>query len=125
MKFTTAIKMNWLVQKVPWTDFWRVWEMFKWQLVYWDNSQVIYVHKWFITNFWSIPPLFRIFFNPTKYLAYILHDKMYSKEYKSKLTREDKDKILFESLWVEWAWLVTRLFIYMWVRIFWGLYYKK
>jgi len=127
MKFTTAISENWLLQKIPWTDLWTVFKSFKWEVVYWDRNTTITVPYWTITDFWSIPFFLRTFINPTKYISYILHDYLYSNDFminRKILSRKDKDLILLESLWVEWAFLFTRVLIYLWVRIWGGLFYK-
>ena len=128
MKFTTAISENWLLQKLPWTDLWTVFNSFKWEVVYWDRNTIITVPYGTVTDFGSIPFFLRAFINPTKYISYILHDYLYENDFLINwkiLSRKDKDLILFEALWVEWAFLFTRVLIYLWVRIWGGLFYNK
>jgi hypothetical protein len=50
------------------------------------------------TDFGTIPPLFRIFFNPTGHLAYVLHDYIYEHRLYS---REECDLILVDALIAE------------------------
>ena len=156
MKYTTAtLKKNWLLQKIPWTDYWIVKEEFIWFVNYETKLSYIIIPKWFRTNFWSIPKLLQIIFSPTKYLAYVLHDYLYSK--KARIILSDKidsfdkeinslhvsfenwdkteiytipnrkfaDKTLREAIKVEWWIFLERFFIYLWVRMFWFLKFNK
>lgn len=129
MKFTKAIvrlKENWLLQKVENTNNFLVKSEFFWILDYKvENSEMIIIPKDFSTDFWSIPQFLWWLFNPTKYLAYILHDFLYSKEYIGKLNRKDADKILKEALKVEGMWRCWRWLVYLAVRLFWWQFYKK
>ncbi len=127
MKYTKAIRVNletnWLLEKIPSTEFWRVWKEFHWLVDYFDVSTRIIIEEGFITDFWSIPKFMRWFFDPTKYLAYILHDYMYRKE--SRHTRYDADISLLQALGIEWMGIFKRRIIFWTVRTFWGLFYKK
>ena len=77
MKFTIAMKKNWLLKKLPRTDLFEVREEFNWWVDYDNKLNNIMVPKWFKTNFWSIQRTLRVFFSPTKYISYILHDWLY------------------------------------------------
>jgi hypothetical protein len=135
LKFTSAIslKQNWLLQKIPNSDLWRVKKEFIWFLNYQDKKEYVIVARWFTSNFWSIPKPLRIFFNPTKYVSFLLHDALYTKnsfisiwEFKAREpTRKEADYILLEALNVEWAWIIEKFCIYIWVRSFWFLFFKK
>jgi hypothetical protein len=134
MKFTQAVlKKNWLLRKIPRSKYWRVEEEFVWFLDYESKKEWVEIHKWFKTDFGSIPKILQNIFNPTKYLAYILHDFLYSKEWviRSKnwniinYTRKEADLILLEALRVEWASIFERLFVYLGVRLGGFLFFKK
>jgi len=135
MKYTNAIKLwhNWLLKKIPNSNYWEVMEEFCWYINYNNKTKKIIVPVWFKTNFWSIPKPLRIFFNPTKYIWYILHDYLYSKEWKIiyfdkyylSYTRKESDLILLETLNLEKANILEKLCIYGWVRIWWFLFFKK
>ena len=134
MKFTQAVlHKNWLLKKIPRSNKWKVETEFVWFIDYNTKKEYVEIHKWFKTDFGSIPKFLQWIFSPTKYLAYILHDYLYSKNWciKSKVTisvnytRKDADLILRKALKVEWASKIERLFIYLWVRLFWWIKYKK
>lgn len=134
MKFTKAVKIkhNGLLKKIPNSDLFEVVEQFVWYIDYTNKKELIIIPKWFKTNFWSIPRLLRFFFNPVQYISYILHDYCYSKNsfitrwiYKREIKRKEGDMILLESLNIEWAWTIEKLFIYIWVRRFWWLNFRK
>ena len=129
MKFTKAkvkLKENWLLQKIINTNNFLVKSEFFWILDYEkENSEIIIVPKDFCTDFWSIPQFLWWFYNPTKYLAYILHDFLYSKKYIWKIDRKESDKILLEALKVEWMNFIKRWLVYLAVRWFGLLFYKK
>lgn len=124
MKFTLAMQHNWLLRKIPNTDLFSVWESFIWYMDYESKTDRIVVKKWFKTNFWSIPRLLRIFFNPTRYVSYILHDRGYSKLNK-KYSRKEIDLMLLEALYVEWASFIERFSIYYWLRVGWWVAWRK
>ena len=136
MKYTKAIKLwhNGLLKKLPNTNYFEVREVFSWFVDYNNKKEIISVSEWFKTNFWSIPKPLRIFFNPTKYIGYILHDYLYSDigvMYNTSnwnelyYSRKDADQILLATLHLEWAGFIERTLVYIWVRIWWGLFYKK
>ena len=136
MKFTrarTILLKNWLLRKIPWTKYWEVIQEFVWYLNYENKVRKIIVPKWFKTDFGSIPIPMRMFFNPTKYLAYILHDFLYDIEWKiisdlsdnKQHNRLEADYILFEALEVEWMNTIWNVIIFIWVRLWWALAYDN
>jgi len=135
MKYTKAIKLwhNWLLKKIPKSNFWEVKEEFYWYIDFENKRGKIIVPVWFKTNFWSIPRLLRIFFDPTKYIWYIVHDYLYSEEWVIELndwwetwyTRKESDQILIATLNLESARIIEKFCIYIWVRIWWFLFYKN
>jgi len=121
MKFTLAISHNGLLKKLPNTNLFEVRESFEWYIDYNNKKGKIIVPVGLKTDFWSIPRFLWIFLNPTKYISFILHDYLY----KTWLyTRKQSDIILLEALTVEWASKLERIFIYIWVRVFWWIFYK-
>lgn len=118
---------NWSVEKIGGTSLWRVVTPFLWYIDYEDKEWwVVIAEKDFVFNYWSIPRIFRIFFDPTRYNSYCLHDAMYTDkrmyhigndEY-TPMTRKEADKILLEWIRYEWAWFFERLLIYLGVRLF-------
>jgi len=124
MKFTVAMKQNWLLKKIPNTKYFEVRESFIWLLDYSNKKEKIIILKWFKTDFWTIPRLLRIFFNPTRYISYVLHDWGYSK-YNVKYSRKQIDLMLLEALNVEWASMIEKSLVYLGVRMFWWIKYKK
>ena len=135
MKFTLAVtlKKNGLLKKLPNSDLFEVREEFIYYLDYSTKKEYVVIPRWFRTNFWSIPKVLRFFFNPIQYISYLLHDYWYSKnsficvwDFRARnFTRKEADMILLEALNVEWAWTIEKLFIYIWVRIFGWLHFKK
>ena len=123
-EFTEAISLwhNWLLQKIPWTKNFIVHEEFIWYINYLNKTGKIIVPYGFLTDFGSIPRWLWIFFDRTKYIAFILHDFLYSKECKLDLTRKEKDLILLEALHIEWASFIEKGLIYLWAR-FWGWFF--
>lgn len=124
MKFTIAMQHNWLLKKIPNSNYWVVSESFVWYLDYCNKKHEIRVPKGFKTNFGSIPKPLRAIFNPTRYISYILHDWGYSKLNK-KYTRKDIDLMLLEALRIEWASATERSLVYLAVRYFWWLFFNK
>lgn len=137
MKYTQAVglKNNWLLQKVSF-DFFEVSTEFIWYLDYDSKNIFVIVPKWFQTNFGSIPRIIRFIFTPTRYVWYILHDYMYTKWVKLQYQdnneyvevtydRKTADKILREAIKVEWAWFIERNLIYLGVRLWGFLHFKK
>lgn len=143
LRFTEAVILkNWLLEKISFTEF-KIKTPFQWLIDYYESSTYVEIKEWFITNFWSIPKLLRIFFDPTKYLAYILHDYLYCKQwtihsglYTMNYTRKDADTILREAIKVEQRkhkyykalyllLLIERWLIYLGVRIWGSRHYEK
>lgn len=144
MKYSQAKKNhleNLMLSKVIWTDKWKVREEFIWYLHYEDKSAYVIIPKGFITNFGSIPKILQNIFSPTKYLGYLLHDYLYSKQAIIHLEKETEwiititeftakdgentywkptrlfaDRTLRESMKVESAWFIERNSIYYAVR---------
>ena len=134
MKFTKAIELknNWLLKKIN-NKWWKIEDQFIWYIDYQDKEECVIVPEWFITNFWSIPKILRGFLDFTS-LWYILHDYLYAKEWKLLLTdseiqvpitRSYADMVLRDALKVEWIWFIKRWLVWIWVRLFWFLFYKK
>ena len=136
-KFTKAIELhkNWSLIKISWTKKWKIKSPFIWFINYEKQDWYIEIEKWFETDMGSIPRFLWLFFNPTKYISFILHDKCYKSpfikkndwiSYMSKMiTRKECDLILLEALKAEWANIIERYCIYIWVRLFGSLFYKK
>ena len=137
MKYSQAISLwqNGLLKKVPSSKYFEVKQPFYWYVDYSNKKEIITVYEWFCTDFWSIPKPLRIFFNPSRYIWYILHDYLYSKSwtiyetthtwFEISYTRKDADLILLETLHLEWASFIERWLIYIWVRCCWGLFFKR
>ena len=134
MKFTQASK-TWLLRKVSYNK-WEIAQEFVWYLDYEDKRVYVIIPQWFITDFWNIPRILQSFLNPTKFLAYVLHDWLYSEgiyimfqddfeTHSIVPTRLQADKILRDALAVEKAWFIERNIIYYWVRIWWFFNYKR
>ena len=136
-KFTNAIELNknWTLMKISWTDKFIVQESFLWYLNYEKKEYYVEVEKCFKSDFWSIPKILQSIFNPTKYIIYLAHDKIYKFPfvkssmwgwlYSSRmLSRKECDLILLEWLKVEKSKLIERYCIYIWVRIFWKMFFK-
>lgn len=118
---------NWLVEKIWGTSYWIVRKAFYWLFDYSDrHGWCIVADEWFKTNYGSIPRLFRVIFDPTRYNSYVIHDAGYTNKVKyrldtceySPLTRKEADKQLLAGLYYEWAWFIERVCIYFAVRIF-------
>lgn len=137
MKYTQAVelKKNGLLKKVSYNEF-EVADEFIWYISYDKKDTYIIVPSGFKTNFGSIPRIIQAFFSPTKFLAYVLHDFLYSNDCKIifqdefethiyPYTRKQADQIMGEAIKVEWGWFLERHLIYLWVRIWWFLHYKK
>lgn len=147
MKFTQArleLIKNWGLKKIPWTKYWKINTEFVWYLDYKNKKQHIIVPKGFKTDFGSIPRWLWFIFNPTQYISYIKHDYLTNQKWeiinddwtittwKWKIvdenweeipyTRWTADKILIEWLDVEWAWVLTKIWVYIWVSL-WTIWY--
>lgn len=124
---------NGTISKISGTSLWKVEEEFYWLCDYEDkNGWKVIAESGFITDYWSIPWLFRIFFDPTRYNSYVLHDAMYSDKVKyhignsewEYLTRTEADRILLEWITYEWAGVLEKWCIFLWVRLFWWMYWN-
>jgi len=112
MKYTQAVlQKNGLLKKISY-DLFEIAEEFIWYIDYNKKDTYIIVPKGSKTNFGSIPRLMQIFFSPTKFLAYVLHDELYKIGTKiiyqdihetrtMRYTRKDADDILREAIKVE------------------------
>lgn len=138
-KFTTATKLNQegsLIKKSN-TNLWIVKEPFEWQVEYNDDRYgKIIVPEGFETDFGSIPQALWWMFNPTKYVAYILHDYIYEMygQIPTTLfdtpatldyTRKQADYVLLEALKAEKCPFIKRWLIYFGVRIWGWMAWKK
>jgi len=141
-KYTKAINLwlNWLLQKIPCKNKWIVKKWFVWFIDYEQqdkrkaivNTEVfpneIEVPIWFITDLWTIPGIGRLLIRADKFIAFILHDYILSREFRKlhpyllKLTYSEHraicDRILLEALDVEKAKVWEKILIYSWIRIF-------
>ncbi len=130
--FTNAVKLlrNGTLTKESGTNIFEVAKSFLWLIDYENKKWKIKVKKWFKTDFWSIPKFLRWYFNPTKYLAYILHDNLYSRLYEIyivdkndyNIQRKFADGIMREALKVEGMNRSDRYIVWKWCRIFGGIY---
>lgn len=118
---------NWTVRKISWTPYFEVVDSFYWLLDYnYQNGFRIIAEKGFRTNYGSIPAIFRIIFDPTRYNSYVIHDEMYTHKRKfhqlthryHSLSREEADQILLDGITYEGAGLIERICIYLGVRAF-------
>lgn len=101
-------------------------EYFEWLINFSDHSQGrIIVPAGFATNFGSIPRLLTLVYDPCEYLAYVLHDYLYSNiavvtmidGTTRAVTREEADNILFEAIQVEGMNKILAYPVYLGVRI--------
>lgn len=130
--FTSAVRLlrNWTLIKLSWTNLFELDRKFERLIDYENMKGKIKVKKWFKTDFWSIPKFLRWYFNPTQYLAYILHDNLYSRLYEIYIVdkneydiqRKFADDIMREALKVEGMKKVDRFLIWKWCRWFGGIY---
>lgn len=129
MKFSRAIALHQegsLIKK-SWTRLFRVDKKFQWWLDYDNKRERVIVEAWFLTDFWSIPRFLWLLFNPTEWISYILHDKLYEDQYvligedqlKRYITREEADQILHSALIAEWASKLYAWCVYIGVRLWW------
>lgn len=128
MKYTQAVILHnagSLFKEIG-TMYWIVDREFEWWINYNTQIEKVIVESWFRTNLGSIPRFFWLFFNPTEYISYCLHDKLYTDHYVEHIngtewaiTRKEADNILYEALLVEWCGKLKALCIYFGVRIWW------
>lgn len=76
--FSVASRTNGTLRKIPGTDRWVVQEPFVWYVDYVNKSKAIIVPAGFGTDFGSIPRILHPILSPTRYIAYILHDYLYT-----------------------------------------------
>ena len=121
------IVQNWTYRNIIWTKYKQVREPYSFYVVINWKSYTIIVPEWFITDLWSIPPIFFIY-DRSKYISYILHDYLYSLIWKIgdlEYTQEIADILLDEWLELEWMSRTWITGINIWLSI-WGKYkYKK
>lgn len=125
------IIQNWTYQKIIWTKYFIIDKPYLVEVkIYWINY-TIFIHKWFITDLGSIPPIF-FFFDKSRYIFYIVHDYLYSLVWKIvniywklKYNQNFADNILFEWLKVEWMNATWRNLVLKWLDIWWKYHFKK
>jgi hypothetical protein len=109
--------------------YWRLYEDFEYHVGSYPSKGIICVKKGFKTDLASIPRIFLPFFDPLQPMyakPAILHDWLYSmRSIGSRYTRKDADKVLLEAMAVLGAPKITRLIIYIAVRLFAGSHYRK
>lgn len=113
MKFTQAIQLHkeGTLAKKSGKRQWTIKEPFQWYIDY-DKQEGLIVVGWgFTTDFGSIPRPLWIVFDPTDWLAYILHDYLYytkgiyfdnASGKVRRLSRKECDRIMREAIIVEW-----------------------
>lgn len=132
-KYTSAVSLyaEGTLAKKSGTRMWTVCTPFVWFLDYENKKGAIVVPVGFEFDFGSIPQPLRWGFDPTRYLAYLLHDYMYSllKEarhdrtlYKNK--RKEADDALYDALRVEGMPMIKAWLVWVAVRLFGGMYQK-
>lgn len=133
MKFSKAIKLhkNWSLIKIWWTKKWIIDKSFIYYIDREKKTYFVEIEKWFETDFWSIPKILQNIFSPTKYISYLLHDKLYNSPIifnwitEKFITRKQVDQILIAWLNIEWANFLEKICIYIWVRIWGWLFFNK
>ena len=124
-----ALEQNGTLRKIPWVRKFVVQEYFEWRIDYFDESKWrVIIPAWFATNFWSIPRILTWVYDPCEYLAYVLHDYLYSDiavvtmidGTTRVITREEADNILLEAIQVEGMSKILAYPVYWWVRIGWS-----
>ena len=99
--FSVASKTNGTLRKIPGTDRWVVQEAFVWYIDYENKERAIIVPAGFGTDFGSIPRILHPILSPTKYIAYILHDYLYTFAEALAISQKEADAILKEALRAE------------------------
>lgn len=99
---------------------------FVWFIIYGLDENVV-VPSGFRTNFGSIPRIFWWILSPTDWNAYVLHDYLYSIQYRN--NRNECDIILYEALVAEGCNKFWATIIYIALLIgggpAWRAYHKK
>lgn len=135
MKFTQAVKLQKngsLIKKIG-TEKFYVDKEFIWYLDFDNKKEYIIVESGFVTDFASIPRIFRIFFNPSRYISAVLHDKLRESRiientdglwrYCGKM---EADMIYFSALRTEWVSLLVASLHFLWLFLgWWYIYYFK
>lgn len=125
------VLQNWTYQNIIWTKYFIIKIAYIFLItINWKNY-IINVPEWFITDLWSIPPII-FFYDKSRYISYILHDYLYSLIGKIiniywELAYDQKlaDKILNIWLWVEGMSKKWRVWVCIWLKIWWRFNYKK
>lgn len=101
LKFTLAASKEGTLMKLSGTNYWAVAEPFFWYVDYEDHSKgMIMVPRGFNTDMGSIPRALWLVFNPTEWLAFVLHDYLYKTQVIEgrKIERIEADTIMKEAL---------------------------
>lgn len=120
MKLQVILKQKWTLEKIEWTNLWKVVKPYRWEIRNWKVKKVV-VDKWFITDFGSVPRPLWIVFNPTEYHSYVLHDYLYRNKL---VSRSLSDLSLQIGLLSEGAYWLEAYSIWMGVRLFGWRYYN-
>lgn len=132
LKFTKAVKLleAGSLFKVSWGKWWIVDRAFIRYFNYEKQfiAESIVVPKWYKTDFGSIPRYMQRLLSPTKRVAYILHDFMYTslRQYIDNETlydhyRKIADDVMYDALIVEGMPEPLADVVYLWVRKFWKI----
>lgn len=122
LKYTVASRSG-SIKKLQ-GKLWKVENEFIWWIDYQKRENCVVVEKWFVTDLWSIPRLLYALFPPHEYLAYILHDYLYTMRSMENMagrqiaiSRKQADVILYDALIAEWCPHHKAMMIYIGVRI--------
>lgn len=135
MRFSQAVKLHkngTLIKKI-WTELFTVDKEFIWYLDFENKKEYIIVESWFVTDFASIPRIFRIFFNPSRYISSILHDKLRESRIIENTNwlwrycwKMEADMIYFSALRTEWVSLFVATSHFLWLFLWgWCIYYFR
>lgn len=133
MKINAQILQVWSVMKVKaWTKEWIVDDRFLFEIQLWLDKYKKKIWKWFITDYWSIPRLLWLLFNPTAWNTYILHDDLYKYWFflddewnRIFITKRQADLILFYWMRSEWAWCFESNVVLLWLDIGWWVAWNR
>lgn len=129
-----ALEINGTLRKIQGVRRFVVQEYFEWKIDYFDDTKWrVIIPAWFATNFGSIPRFLTWIYDPCEYLAYVLHDYLYSDiavvimndSTTRAISREEADAILFESIQVEGMSEILAIPVYWAVRLFWAHNFHK
>ena len=89
--------------------------------------KVIFIPSGFVTDFASVPRIFWSIAPPVGHhtKASVVHDYLYCKDCKYKVTRYEADRIFLEAMKVTKTSLFTRTLYYAAVRLFGSLFFRK